>query len=113
MRLPSCSHPLPATQLHLTKDGGAARLDGLNFAQVDRLAAEAGRELGDVESNALGREDRAQSVARGAANASVRADGLLEGTVLLSVVTVGAEGGVGGSSIAAAVGSCEALGKLA
>lgn len=101
-----------ANKLHLTKDGSAARLDGLNFAQVDRLAAEAGRELGDVESNALGGQDRAQLVARGAANASVRANGPLERTVLLSVVTVGAEGRVGGSSITAAVGR-KVLGELA
>lgn len=103
MGLPSFSHLPSATQLHLTKDGCAAGLDGLNFAHVKGLATEAGGELGDVESNALGREDRAQLVARGAANASISANGLLEGTVLLGVVTVGTEGGVSGSSIAAAV----------
>lgn len=99
--------------LHLNQ-GCATRLDGLDLAQINGAAAEAGRQLGDVKGNALGREDRAELVARGAANAGITtANGLLEGAVLLGVVTVGAEGVVPGSRIAVAVVRREALGKLA
>lgn len=88
------------------------RLNSLNFAQIDGLAAEAGRELRDIKGNALGRVDRAELVARGATNASISvADGLLEGTVLLDVVTVGAERVVSGSSITLAVVCGEIFGK--
>lgn len=94
--------------------GCTTGLDGLNLAHIDRTTAEAGRQLGDVKGDALGRKDRAELVARGAANAGIStANGLLEGTVLLGVVTVGAEGVVPGSRVAVAIVRGEALGELA
>lgn len=79
----------------LTHQGGTAGLNGLNLVEGNRVAAEALRELGKVEEDAVGGSDRAKLGTRGAANASLStADGLLERTVLLGMVAVGAEGGV-------------------
>lgn len=98
---------------NLTKHSSAARLDGLNLGQLDGGATEAGRQVGDVEVDALWGLDGAQLGARGAANASIEAaNRLLQGAVLLRVVTVGAKGRVARGRGAAAVGG-EGLGKLA
>lgn len=89
------------------KEGSAAGLDSLNLSHVEGLAAETGRELGAVESDARGGNDGAELVA--GRTAYTGADGALEGTVLLGVVAVGAEAGVlGGGGAVAKVG-----GKLA
>jgi len=80
--------------LSLSKQSSATRLDGLNLAEVDGSAAEAGGELRDVKEDARGGLDGAEAGARGAADAILCTDGLLERAVLLSVVAVGAEGGV-------------------
>lgn len=88
---------------HLTHEGSTARLNCLNLGSAEGRAAEAKRELGDVESNAVGSMNGAKAGARSTADAATSAEGLLEGTVLLGVVTVGAEGVVHGRSRAAAV----------
>lgn len=67
---------------------------------------EAGRELREVEGNALGSVDGAKRGSAGAAES-----GLLKGTVLLGVVAVGAEGLVGSDSLAVSVAG-PGLGKL-
>lgn len=67
---------------------------------------EASGELRDVKSNALGRLDGAEGGSGGSAEAR-----LLERTVLLDVVAVGAEGLVGGGSIAVSVAG-PGLGEL-
>lgn len=70
---------------------------------------EASGQLRDVEEEALGGTDGAQVSTGGATNAAVGAtDGLLEGAVLLSVLTVGAEVRVLGADA-----SAEALGESA
>lgn len=55
---------------------------------------EARRELVAVEGDALGRGDGAELGAGSVADAAAGLDGLAEGTELLGVVPVGAEGGV-------------------
>lgn len=98
---------------HSLSKSCAARLDGFDLAQVDGLAMEAGRELGDIKGNTLGRVNGAELVARGATNAGLdAADGPLKRAVLLSVVTVGAEGVVSGGGISVAVVCGETLGEL-
>lgn len=67
---------------------------------------EAGRELREVEGDALGSVDGAKRGSAGAAEAR-----LLKGTVLLGVVAVGAEGLVGRGRVAVTVASPR-LGKL-
>lgn len=67
---------------------------------------EASGELRDVKSNALGRLDGAEGGSGGSAEAR-----LLERTVLLDVVAVGAKGLVGGGSIAVSVAG-PGLGEL-
>jgi hypothetical protein len=94
-----------------TQESSAAGLDGLDLGQIDRCPVEAGRKLGAIEEDALGGSNGTKLRARSAANARVwrEADGLLERTVLLGVVAVGAEGGVAGGR-----GGCaEAFGELA
>lgn len=77
---------------HLSK--ATARLNGLDLGLGERLATEAGGELVTVKVEALNRLDGAESTAGSATNAGkLRADGLAEGTVLLGVLAVGAEGG--------------------
>lgn len=79
----------------LTNKGGTARLDGLDLCEVDRGATEAGRQLGHVEEDAVGGLDRAQASTGRATNTTLgEGNRLLEGTVLLGTVTVGAERGV-------------------
>jgi hypothetical protein len=94
-----------------SKLAGAAALNGLNLGNVEGDAAEARGELGEVEEHALGGVDGAELGARGAADAAGGADRLLERTVLLGVVAVGAEGGVAGGAVVA-VGA-EGLGERA
>lgn len=77
-------------------EGGATGLNGLDLGSTESGTAEARRELRHVESNAVGGMDRAEAGARGTANATFSTNGLLQGTVLLGVVAVGAEGGVCG-----------------
>lgn len=80
---------------YLADHGSTARLDSLNLGHVDWAATESGGKLGEVEEHALGGIDRAKLGTRGTANASLSAaDGLLERTVLLGMVAVGAERGV-------------------
>lgn len=79
----------------LTNQGGTARLDGLDLCEVDGSAAEAGRQLGHVEEDAVGGLDRAQASTGRTTNTTLgEGNRLLEGTVLLGTVTVGAERGV-------------------
>ena len=78
------------------KGGSTARLDCLDLSSVERCTLEASRELGEVEEDALGSVDGAQVGTSGTADATAGTDALLEGTVLLSVIAVGAEGGVAG-----------------
>lgn len=94
---------------YLAQEGGAAGLDSLNLGEVDRLAAEASRELRNVKEDALGSLDGAKVGARHAADASLAgANRLLEGAVLLSVVAVGTEAGVAGGAVGG-----ETIGELA
>jgi hypothetical protein len=90
--------------VNLSDEGGAARLDSLDLAEVNGGTTEASGKLGDVKEDTSGGRDGAQVGARGAANASLGADGLLEGAVLLGVVAVGAERGVAGSGAAVSEG---------
>lgn len=55
---------------------------------------ESGGELREIEEDTLRGVDSAEAGTRGPANAVVEADGVLERTMLLSVVAIGAEGGV-------------------
>lgn len=64
---------------------------------------EPGRELGDVEEDALRGSDSTESGTRGPANAVVQADGVLERAMLLGVVAIRAEGGVSRASRAVSV----------
>lgn len=78
--------------LYLAEHGSTTRLDSLNLGQVDWAATESGGKLGEVEEDALGSLDRAKLGARGTTNAGLSAaDGLLERTVLLGMIAVGAE----------------------
>ena len=88
--------------LRLSK--ATARLNSLDLGLGERLATEAGGELVAVKVEALGGLDGAKGGAGGATNAGLlTADGLTEGTVLLGVLAVGAEGGgrapVGGERV--------------
>lgn len=107
---PYCTIVLVHITLPALNEGGTAGLDGLNLSHVEGGAVEAGGQLGGVEVDARGRSDGTQVGTGGAANAGARADGLLEGTVLLCVVAVGAEGAVAGGG---GRGADEALGELA
>lgn len=73
---------------------------------------EAGGELRDVKVDAVGCADAAEGRAGSATNARVGVDGVLEGTVLLGGVAVGAEAGVAGGGVAVAVAGPR-LGELA
>lgn len=93
---------------YLAQHGSAAGLNGLNLGHLHRGATEAGRKLRDVEEDAGSRLHGTKLSTRGATDAaSSDTDRLLERTVLLGVVAVGAEGAVGGG------GRSEALGELA
>lgn len=107
---PYCTVIVVHITLPALNEGSTAGLDGLNLSHVERSAVEAGGQLGCVEIDASGRGDGAQIGTGGAANAGARTDRLLEGTVLLGVVAVGAEGAVAGGSGGRAG---EALGELA
>lgn len=94
--------------VHLADEGSTAGLNGFDLSSGEGSATEAGRELGDVKGNAVGSTNRAEAGARGTTDAALSANGLLEGTMLLGVVAVGAERGVSGGSRAISVVS-EAL----
>lgn len=87
----------------LTDEGSTAGLNGLDLGSAESSAAEACRELGDVECDTLRGVNRAEAGAGGTANTTVSANGLLQRTVLLGVVAVGAEGSVSGRGRAVAV----------
>jgi hypothetical protein len=91
---------------YLTEESSTAGLDSLDLGSVEASTVEAGRELREVEGNALGSVDGAKRGSAGAAEAR-----LLKGTVLLGVVAVGAEGLVGSGSLTVTVASPR-LGKL-
>jgi hypothetical protein len=97
--------------LSLSKQSSTARLNGLNLAEVNGGAAEAGWKLRDVKEDARGGLDGAQIGAGWATDAVLYADGLLEGTVLLGMVAVRAERGVTGR-VAVTVGG-KGLGQRA
>jgi hypothetical protein len=78
--------PRPWQETYLTEESSAARLDSLDLGSVEGSAVEAGRKLRKVKGNTLGRVDRAQRGSTGTAEAR-----LLKRTMLLDVVTVGAE----------------------
>lgn len=103
---------LSAGKASLGEEGGAARLDGLDLGSVQGLSVEAGGELGDVKVDAVGGVDVAEGRAGTATNTRVGVDGVLEGTVLLGGVAVGAEAGVAGGGVAVAVAG-PGLGELA
>lgn len=91
---------------YLTEESSTAGLDSLDLGSVEASTVEAGRELREVEGNALGSVDGAKRGSAGAAEAR-----LLKGTVLLGVVAVGAEGLVGRGRVTVTVASPR-LGKL-
>ncbi|KAI8405379.1 hypothetical protein FOFC_14858 [Fusarium oxysporum] len=93
-------------ETYLTEESSAAGLDSLDLSGVEGSAVEASRELRDVKGNALRGLDGAKGGSGGSAEAR-----LLERTVLLDVVAVGAERLVGGSSIAVSVAG-PGLGEL-
>lgn len=93
-------------ETYLTEESSAAGLDSLDLSGVEGSAVEASGELRDVKGNALRRLDGAEGGSGGSAEAR-----LLERTVLLDVVAVGAEGLVGGGSIAVSVAG-PGLGEL-
>jgi hypothetical protein len=87
--------------MDLAEEGGTARLDGLDLLELDGCPAETGGELGGVEVHAGGCGYGAQGRAGSSTDAvGFRvANALLEGTVLLGMVAVGAEGGVAGGRV--------------
>lgn len=93
-------------ETHLTEESSAARLDSLNLGRIEWSAVEASGELRNVKGNTLGGVDRAQGGSAGTTEAR-----LLERTVLLDVVAVGAEVLVGSSGITVSVAGPR-LGKL-
>lgn len=103
---------LSAGKASLREEGGTARLDGLDLGSVQALSVEAGGELRDVKVDAVGGVDAAEGRAGAATNTRVGVDGVLEGTVLLGGVAVGAEAGVAGGGVAVAVAG-PGLGELA
>jgi hypothetical protein len=97
--------------VYLTQEGSASRLDGLDLGKIDGDSSEACGQLGNVKGGALGGRDGAQLRTRATANACLAdANCLLKRTVLLGVVTIGAEGGV---TRGAGTASSEVLGQLA
>jgi hypothetical protein len=103
---------LSAGKASLREEGGTARLDGLDLGSVQALSVEAGGELRDVKVDTVGGVDAAEGRAGAATNTRVGVDGVLEGTVLLGGVAVGAEAGVAGGGVAVAVAG-PGLGELA
>jgi len=97
---------------HLADEGSTARLNGLDLSGTEGDAAEASGELRDIEESAIRSGDRAEAGTGGTTNAVLGSEGLLEGAVLLGVVTVAAEGVVGGRGRAVAVVG-EVLGEAA
>jgi hypothetical protein len=95
---------------HSVKEGGTAGLDGLDLSRVDWETSEAGGQVAAVEEDSLGGLNCAELSTGYAADADLL-DGVLEGTELLSMVAVGAEGSVLGARRGPAV--AEALGELA
>jgi hypothetical protein len=80
----------------LTHESRAARLDGLDLSQLNWGTSEPRRELGAIEVHSLGSQHRSHRRTRGATNACLLGlDCLTEGTELLGMVSVGAEGSVG------------------
>lgn len=80
---------------YLAQEGSTPRLNGLNLGEINGLAAETGRELGNVKEDAGRGSHGTQICARGTANARLAgSNGLLQRTMLLGVISVGAEGGV-------------------
>lgn len=82
----------------LSKSCGTTRLDRLDLVESKRGSVEAGGQVVAVKVVALGRIHWAKLGASSAANTGLGLDGLAEGTELLSMVTVGAEAGVGRSA---------------
>lgn len=77
---------------HLADQSSTTGLDGFNLSQVDGCSAESCWKLRDIEEDSRRRADRTKLGSRGAANAAFSAaDGLLERSVLLGMITVGAE----------------------
>lgn len=89
---------------YLAEHGSAARLDGIDLGGSQGAALEAGGETRGIEENTLGSLDSTEVSTAGATNATVRSNALLERTMLLGVVSVGAEGSVarGGGAVAVA-----------
>jgi len=82
----------------LGKSCGTTRLNRLDLVESKRGSVEAGGQVVAVKVVTLGRAYWAKLGASSTANAGLELDALAEGTKLLSMVTVGAEGGVGGSA---------------
>lgn len=87
-----------------TEESSTAALNGLNLGHVNGCAVEASGKLAAVEVGSLGSLDGAESGAGSAADARLGANRLTQGAVLLGVVTVGAEAGVGVARARAEVG---------
>lgn len=109
---PVISSLFSAEKASLGEEGSAARLDGLDLSSVEGLSVEAGGELRDVKEDPVGGADAAEGRAGAATHTRVGVDGVLEGTVLLGGVAVGAEAGVAGGGVAVAVAG-PGLGELA
>ena len=81
--------------LKLSKGGSTACLNGLDLVGRQNGPMEAGGQLVAVEEDTLGRDDGAEVGTRRAADAAIGGrDSLAQGTKLLCVVAVRAEGGV-------------------
>lgn len=86
-------------------DSSTTRLDSLDLGEVNWSTAETSGELRGIEVDTLGRVHIAElRTSRATNTTNSGADGLLQGTVLLGVVAVAAEGGVAGGTVAVAVG---------
>lgn len=96
----------------LAEESSAARLDGIDLSSSQGAALEAGGESRGIEQDTLGGLNAAERSTASTANAAAGTDCLLERTMLLGVVAVGAEGSVGRGSRAVSVAG-PGLGELA
>lgn len=77
------------------EESGTTRFNGLDFLQLDGKTAETSRQVGYVEKDTLGGVNRAKLRAGRVSDASIGATNRpLKRPVLLSMISVRAEGGV-------------------
>lgn len=89
-----------------TEQRSAARLDSLDLSSGEGDSAEALGKLISIEVDALRRLDGAEVGGGLRANAVGGGNGFAQGSVLLSMVTIGREGGVRVATILAAAETC-------